>query len=232
MSEFQIDFENEVGRYEIEPATAAKVEKWRAEYPKQSQGMSDLEVSLHLAQLVRKGPFKTVRPTSEMLEKSIRALVECKKTPFHKVALTVANTIGFWRGDKNPIHIWRSMATKLQLMFAGKDYVYERDQSKHRKKEVQWPHPAAQHIGELEIFLVPDKDGKPVLALRPQDFQDALILYAARMIATGTTFQICEHCKSPFLSGGARGKKRGDSRFCSDECRYGFHNAKRRKRKL
>ena len=232
MSDFQIDFENEVGRHEIEPATAAKVEKWRAEYPKRSRGMSDLEVSFYLAELVRKGPFKKVRLTSEMLEKSVRALVECKKTPFHKVALTVANTIGFWSFERNYIGIWRDLALQLQLMFAGKDYIHETSDWSKPKKEVQWPHPATQHVGKLGIFLVPDKDGRPVLALRPHDFQGALKLYAARMIATGTTFQICEHCKTPFLNGGARGKKRGDSRFCSDECRYGFHNAKRRKRKL
>jgi hypothetical protein len=222
MSDFEIDFENEVGRYEIEPATSAEVEKWRAMHPKDLEGMSDSEASLDLAYLVRKGRFKTMRPTSAMLEKSVRALVECKKTPFHKVALTVANTIGFWGGDKHQIGIWQSLAMRLQLMFAGKGYVHV--------KQVQWPHPAAQYVGDLGVFLVPNRDGRPVLALRPHDFQDALILCAARMIATGTKFRICEYCNSPFLAGGAgRGrKKRGDARFCSAEHRWSHHNKVRR----
>jgi hypothetical protein len=85
MSDFEIDFENEVGRHEIEPATAAEVAKWRARHPKDLQGMSDAEASLYLGYLVRKGRFKTVRPTFEMLEQSVRALVECKKLHFTRL---------------------------------------------------------------------------------------------------------------------------------------------------
>ena len=55
-----------------------------------------------------------------MLEKSVRALVECKETPFHKVALTVANTIGGWRGDRHPMSPWRHVTERLRLMFEGK----------------------------------------------------------------------------------------------------------------
>lgn len=226
MSDFEIDFENEVGRHELQPATTAKVEKWRAEHPKDLKGMSDEEAAFYLGDLVRKGRFKTNRATSAMLEKSVRALVECKETPFHKVALTVANTIGGWR-DETPVFIWHRVAERLRLMFERKAYEFP---WRGPKKLVDWPHPAAQNIGELEIFLIPDKDGKPVLSLQPHDFQDALYLYAARMIAIGTTFQICEQCKIPFLSGGTRGNnRRGDARFCSDECRYSYHNEVRRK---
>jgi hypothetical protein len=228
MSDFEIDFENEVGRYEIEPATAAEVARRRAQDPKDMQGMSDEAAAFYCGDLVRKGDFRTIRISSEKLEKSVRVLVECKQTPFHKVALAVANTIGYWDGDRNPVRKWRQMADKLRMMFEGK--AYDWSERSRPAKQVEWPHPAAQHIGDLGIFLVPHKDGKPVLALRPHDFQDALILCAARTIATGTTLGTCLHCQTLFLRGGEkRSKRRGDARFCSDPCKWGYHNEVRRK---
>jgi hypothetical protein len=165
-----------------------------------------------------------------MLEKSVRALVECKETPFHKVALIVANTIGGWTGDRHTINVWREVALRLRLMFEGKARISDPTNWRGPLKIVDWSHPSAPSVGELGIFLVPNKEGKPVLSLQPHDFQDALILYGARMITTGTIFQVCEQCKIPFLSGGTRGtNRRGDSRFCSDECRYSYHNEVRRK---
>jgi hypothetical protein len=89
------------------------------------------------------------------------------------------------------------------------------------------------YMGELGFYLVSNKGGRPELALRPKSLWDALHLYAARMIATGTNFGICEHCKTPFLSGGTRFRnKRGDARFCTSECRWRWHNESRRKAKL
>jgi hypothetical protein len=82
------------------------------------------------------------------------------------------------------------------------------------------------------VYLIPDKEGGRKLAIRPNNLFEALPLYAAHMIATGTTFHTCEHCKAPFLGGGAgrgRNRKRADARFCSDACRWGYHNASRRK---
>jgi hypothetical protein len=91
---------------------------------------------------------------------------------------------------------------------------------------LMWPLPHS-HLG---IHLIPGKDNNPVLTLRPDNLKNALTLYAARMITTGTTFNICENCKILFLSGGVRGRnKRGDARFCSSECRWKHHNESRRK---
>jgi hypothetical protein len=90
---------------------------------------------------------------------------------------------------------------------------------------------SAPLIGDVGIFLDRDKDGNLKLALRPADLRNALILYAAQMATTGTTFNTCEHCHLPFLGGGAgRGpnKKRSDARFCSDKCRWTHHNEARR----
>jgi hypothetical protein len=170
-------------------------------------------------------PNRPIRE-AEAMELAVKALVEAKRTPFHIVALNVVRTLGamlplgFPRGD--PIAAWRSAAMRLQMMFEGRDIVLG--------KEYKWPEPQAQWKGDIGIYLIPDKDKRPVLALRPTDLQSALILYAARMIATGTTFNICEHCKTPFLSGGTRFRtKRGDARFCSSECRWKWHNESRRK---
>jgi len=115
-------------------------------------------------------------------------------------------------------------------MFEGRALGWDKEY-KSANTEYKWPAPETQNVGELGIFLVPDKNNKPVFAMRPHDLREALVLCAARMIATGTTFNICENCKAPFLSGGgrSRNKKRGDARFCSDECRWKYHNESRRK---
>jgi hypothetical protein len=128
---------------------------------------------------------------------------------------------------------WRRVASKLRLMFEGKGYVLvERHEKYSRVRKVDWPHPAAQRVGKIGIYLVPSKDGRQLLSLQPDSLADALTLYGARMLATGTTFQTCEHCHTPFLSGGSLGgTKRGDARFCDDKCRSGYHNEARRKRK-
>src|SRR5262249_49752989 len=94
------------------------------------------------------------------------------------------------------------------------------------------PH-APPRVGQVGIYLVRDSDGKRKLALRPDGLAEALYLYAARMATTGTTFNACEHCKTPFLSGGSsESKKRGDSRFCSDTCRWRHHNEKQRNARI
>src|SRR5262249_30101381 len=150
----------------------------------------------------------------------------------HIVALKVVSALGpMFPGfpDGDPVAAWRAHAERLQMMFEGRAFHWDYDAPKNIRprpqKEYKWPHPYTQQVGELGIYLVPDKNNKRVLALRPDELQAALVLYAARMIATGTTFNICEHCKTPFLSGGTRFRtKRGDARFCSSECRWKWHN--------
>ena len=198
MSEFEIDFEwPRAAKYELRPANAEQINQWlRANGP--PRGVPEAEWPLHLAEIVPAGEPKDHRPKAEAMELAVKALVECKETPFHIVALKVVRALGpmfplgFPHGD--PVSVWRAVAERLQMMFEGRDIVLG--------KEYKWPEPQAQWKGDLGIYLVPDKDRRPVLALRPTDLQSALILYAARMIATGTTFHICEHCKTPFLSGG------------------------------
>ena len=221
MSEFEIDFEWPVAKYVLQPATTEEVRKTCFQ-----PGIPEAEKPLYLGRIIPTGKPKHHRPKKEAMELAVRVLVECKETSFREVALKVARVVGALvpkdpKGD--PVAGWHLLALRLQEMFEGKFFV--------DGKEYTWPQPETHYKGRLGIFLVPGKDNKPTLALRPTDLHDALILYAARMIATGTAFNICENCKTPFLSGGARGrnKKRGDARFCSDECRWRYHNESRRK---
>jgi hypothetical protein len=84
-----------------------------------------------------------------------------------------------------------------------------------------------QYVGTLDVLLAPGS-----LQIRPQSTYGALIYRAAEMVAHGTTARTCDKCGKPFLEGGERAngnRKRSGSRFCSDKCRYEYHNEARRK---
>jgi hypothetical protein len=235
MKEFEIDFEWPVApKYEFRPATAEDLRDL-AEYYDYSS-MPEAERPLAFGEIIPIGETKSQRPKATALELSIRGLVEFKDILlFNTVALKVARALGSIggvskikttrpHGDK--LFDWYLLARRLRLMFEGK---YK--PAWPTSEQYTWPHPIAQHQGDLGIFLVPDKDNRPVFALRPHDLAGALILYAARMIAAGTTLNSCKNCNGPFLSGGSRErrKKRADATFCSDECRWKYHNEARRK---
>jgi hypothetical protein len=221
--DFGIDFENNIGKLEFRPATAEKIAKYQSLLKK----IPEAEWPIHLGEIVVVGKARKFRPKTEALEQAVKVLVECRDTPFHEVALKCARAVGkIYFRDGDPISVWQDNAHKLRQMFAGKKELLW-----HRPKaEVQWPHPWAQEIGELGIYLVPGPDGKPRLSLKPRDLQDALTLCAARMIATGTTFATCLNCKSPFLRGG-QSERRGDAVFCNSRCKSEYHNKQRRKAK-
>jgi hypothetical protein len=253
MSEFEIDFEWQVAdRYELRPATIKKVRgrialnvaiemvkrRWAAERATKealehwTYGIPESELPLYLGDVAVAGKLTQYRIKSEKLEKAVELLVagldKGRKTPFYTIALKVSQAIGaqFWnKGDS--VEEWHSIAKRLRFLLEGRRW---RGWPNPETQQVRWPAPETQTVGELAILLVPDKQNKPVLALRPDSLHSALVFTAARMKATGTTFNICEHCKSPFLSGGVRFRtKRGDAKFCSDECRWRWHNESRRK---
>jgi len=197
----------------------------------------EAERPLAFGEIVPIGKTKNQRPKAAALELAIRSLVASKNSLlFHTVALKVARALGpigseskikgATRPHGDKVLNWYRLARRLRLMFEGK-YSPEWPTS----EQYTWPHPIAQYQGDLGIFLVPDKDNRPVFALRPYNLQGALVLYAARMIAAGTTLNSCKNCNGPFLSGGSRErrKKRADATFCSDECRWKYHNEARRK---
>jgi hypothetical protein len=236
MKQFEIDFEWPVApEYEFRPATAEDLRNL-AEYYDYSS-MPEAERPLAFGEIISSGKFRNHRPKAAAIERAVRDLVEFKDNLlFHTVALKVARALGpiggvskiegATRPHGDKLLDWYLLARRLRLMFEGK---YK--PTWPTSEQYTWPHPIAQHQGDLGIFLVPDKDNKPVFALRPYDLEGALVLYAARMIAAGTTLNSCKNCNGPFLSGGSRErrKKRADATFCSDECRWKFHNEARRK---
>jgi hypothetical protein len=224
MSDFEIDFEWPVApKYEFQPATTEEISRQYgdADYLRAHcaiAGISEADLPFHFGSIVRTGKATKHRPTAQKMLLAVTGLVEYKDAPFHLVALKIVRSLGgLSRGD-DEVSQWHLLARYLRQMFE------HRTSSTDAGLLQPTPH------GHLGIYLIPGKNNNPVLALRPENLRNALILYAARMITNGTTFNICENCKTPFLSGGARGRnKRGDARFCSSECRWKHHNETRRK---
>ena len=64
-------------------------------------------------------------------------------------------------------------------------------------------------------------DGRPTLSLSPNSLWDAMKLQFYQAIASGTQIKKCEWCGSWFEVG--QGGKRGDAKFCKDNCRLLSH---------
>jgi hypothetical protein len=115
-----------------------------------------------------------------------------------------------------PLRTWIWLAAWLQRIFALRD--------ENTNFDVV--------VGPLSVFLS-NRPGKPIsMQVRPENTLDALLYVVAGMIVGGTEVQTCDNCRKPFLEGGKRGgrnKKRAGSRFCSNKCRYEYHNEARRK---
>jgi len=229
--DFGIDFENTIGKLEFRPASAEKIAKYRRAWESALKKVPEAEWPLYVGAIVVVGKGRKFRPKREALEQAVNALVGCRETPFHEVALTCARAVGTMSGtDGDSLFTWRDIASKLRLMFEGKKYISDPENWRGPLIEVRWPDPDAQEVGEIGIYLVPGPDGKPTLSLKPQELQAALTLCAARMIATGTTFTTCLNCKTPFLRGG-QSDRRGDAVFCDSRCKSEYHNKERRKPK-
>ena len=116
--------------------------------------------------------------------------------------------------NRDSLVSWLKLAQLIQLMFDGPAGATELG------------------VGRLAIYLAYKPDKSRSMAVRPETTRGVLIYHAAQMIAKGTESRTCEHCGTTFLSGGTgrgKDKKRGDARFCSDECRWKFHNESRRR---
>src|SRR5262249_12863371 len=106
---------------------------------------------------------------------------------------------------------WINTARDIQSMFS--------EVEAHRKVQGD----IERAICQLTIVLALKSNG-PLMHLRPENTQTALIYHAAQMIAAGTRFQTCEVCGTPFLGGGPGREKRARALFCSDKCRWTHHN--------
>ena len=231
MSDFEIDFEQPVGEYEFQPASAHAMQKFRSKKLKGvlRDEIPDEDLPWRLGHLVRKSGGKRARPTARQMESAVNLLVtgEWSRLPIR--AVQIARHMGGMLNQQKfeSLELWYVKAWFLREMFNNPNWG-----SEYAQGIGQYCPPGGQLVGHVGVFLFPDGNGGRRLSLRPTGLGDALTLSAARMIATGTTFNICEHCKAPFLGGGAgrgRNKKRADARFCSDACRWGYHNASRRK---
>jgi hypothetical protein len=92
------------------------------------------------------------------------------------------------------------------------------------------PDPTPTSVGMLDVLVSANS-----LQIRPNSTHTALIYCAAEMVSRGTTVRTCDNCGTPFPEGGersGRSNKRVGARFCSDQCRYDFHNEENRKKRL
>jgi hypothetical protein len=194
-------------------------------------------------ELVALGKPKLVRPKRRALDLAAGLLLQTpvprwneevqnrgELAHLERNALAVAKHIGllnaphepfakYRENESEPLESWLYLAQTIQLMF---------ESSRHRIPVSTVGTP----VGTMQIHLARRSDGSCFMTLRPRATRDALIYHAAQMIAKGTISQTCEQCGTTFLSGGAgrrKEKKRGDARFCSDECRWKFHNESRRR---
>jgi hypothetical protein len=72
------------------------------------------------------------------------------------------------------------------------------------------------------------RDGRPGLSMTPDTLISALRLQFMQAIADMREIKSCDQCGRWFERGPGK-DRRGKSRFCSDACRFGFHNERRSK---
>jgi hypothetical protein len=222
--------------YVLIPATPDFIDKIRAENRRDLQEIPEKQWPHYLGWIKPEGKIERPLISTEKMANAVRTLVaglEGKTEPFHVTSMKVVSALGYidvfhqqdgGMGDRaawSRPDGWRSLAEHLRDILEGKGTM--------DGKEFKWPHPLTLQVASMGVYLLPDEDNQPVLSLAPHNTFDALSLVAARMKATGTTFNICENCNTPFLSGGNRGrnKRRVDARFCSDRCRYEWHNRRK-----
>jgi hypothetical protein len=92
MSDFEIDFEWPVAKYDY-----LSVEETSREFGHRRGFLLRAliaEVPPRLGYLVRRGALRKARPTPKAMEYAVKLLVERQKIPLHKVALTIARSVG------------------------------------------------------------------------------------------------------------------------------------------
>jgi hypothetical protein len=145
-------------------------------------------------------------------------------------ALEIARHVGLLQSDLNPdgpaiynhesMWEWFFLAQHIQRMFSGRWW--------SGGPPIQMDE---LPVGTLSVYIS-FKSGRPgSMTLRAACTRDALVYHAAQMVTAGTKPQACKCCKTPFLLGGprARGKKKAGTRFCSEQCRWDYNNARRKK---
>jgi hypothetical protein len=70
------------------------------------------------------------------------------------------------------------------------------------------------------------REGRPRLALRPNSLLSAMRLQFFQAVAELKEIKACDGCGKWFERGPGKAR-RAKSRFCSDQCRFDFHNARK-----
>jgi hypothetical protein len=244
MLEPLLDFQCYVGKYEIKRYD--ELDKKFREEP--------IEVA-NMPCLVQVGHAKLIRPAPKALNYAVGLLLQTKLSerlakfidgaPFiisdeenddldpeelsrvQRNVLAIARRIGMLTGGgpdpqikfdffyDESLRTWMELAERIQWIFTIRE----------NEKEFDIP------VGLISIFL--SNRPQPIsMHIRARNTHDALLYVAAGMVARGTVVQTCDQCGKAFLEGGERdrrNKKRAGSRFCSDKCRYDYHNEVRRK---
>jgi hypothetical protein len=195
------------------------------------------------------GESKLIRPTRNTMNYAVELLLQ---TPLpklrpngasangreypetHQVAvleqnvLAIARRIGLLESHLNPDEPWASERESLWLWFFLAQDIQSAFTGHHPSGGPNgFEYPAAQ----LSVYLS-FKTGRPrSMSVRPASTADALRYHAAQMAVSGTKAEACKSCSAPFLIGGprARGKKKSGTRFCSEQCRWDYNNARRKK---
>jgi hypothetical protein len=154
------------------------------------------------------------------------ALCQDEIATLEKNALLITKRVGILsdtvEGGYEGLDWYAELALTIQLMFnAWQDH---RITGKDLERK-SW--------GGLDIVLSFTSAGTS-LQLRPTSVSSMLIYHAAKRVAGGAVARTCDNCHTSFIGGGhgrGRSKKRGDARFCSDRCRWTYHNEQNRKSK-
>jgi hypothetical protein len=173
--------------------------------------------------LLLKTPMPKSVPSADRAGAGVESLAQEDVAALERNVLLIAKHIGPLWGDledKNakthtePIYEslsqWVDLADRIQTDF-------ERDS------------PADYLMCSVAVYLTRQRDGSRSMVVRPSSTREALKYHAAQMIARGAVSRTCEHCGTLFLTGKGGGEKRGGARFCSDKCRYSYHNEANRK---
>jgi hypothetical protein len=222
-----------VGTYEIKSADELRAQYGQDPFKaRKALGLGDYAISdMERLFLRQTSPAKKVLVKRKTLEEAVGLLLKTDVSKldadgvskFKRNVLAIAKNIGALESDDDTIgsledlSIWVMAAEGVQDLFSARS-------GQRPDTEID--------AGCLDINFS-YQSGRASIDLRPPNAINALLYCAAQMVARGITGQSCDHCKTLFLGGGERGrnKKRAGSRFCSDTCRYEFHNELRRKTK-
>jgi hypothetical protein len=196
--------------------------------------------------LVETGPPKAVPVKRKALEYAVGLLLKTDGklevadniSKLKRNVFLISRQIGMLESDYEPddepqpglredLSEWIRAARRIQFVFQARDL-----QGQGVFSDVS-PEEAEIDSGFLQI-CISYHSHRPSIRLRPDSTRSALFYCAAQMIARGVTAHACDNCDTAFLGGGernGRNKKRAGSRFCSDTCRYEYHNERRRKAK-